>query len=142
MRVAVIVDAVGRDHYGGVCLLDDIADRASGVVVVAGDVGESPGISGRPRVGVRRAAKVQPAQGLALYACGRSGRGVRIAVVGNAIGRHRDDGGRLLDDIVHRAAGVVVVGPSSEGPGIAVVGSGVGVRSAAQVQEGAEVGAT
>ena len=60
MCVAVIGYAVWRDANGGVGFVDLIMHRAVGVVVVAGAVGERPGI-GRVVTcrGVRRTAQAQ-----------------------------------------------------------------------------------
>src|SRR5207253_8574269 len=73
---AVVGHLVGADDNRGVGLGDAVADRAAGVVVVAGHVGERPGVAVDAGVGVRRAAQVEAAQAFAQHAGGRAGGGV------------------------------------------------------------------
>src|SRR5947209_4874522 len=123
--VAVIGDAVRRDVDRRVRLGDAVADRAAGAVVVPGYVGESPDIG---RVGacvaVRGSAQVKPAQTFALDALGRSCGGMRVAIVGQAVGRDYDCGICLVDAVADRAACAVVVASGvGESPDIGRVGA-------------------
>src|SRR5206468_3236884 len=62
VRRGVVGDAVGRDRDSGVGFGDRVRDRAAGVVVVAGGVGEGPGVAGiGAGVGVRGAGEIQVA---------------------------------------------------------------------------------
>src|SRR5207253_958919 len=110
--------------------------RAACAVVVASGVGESPDI-GRVGAcaGMRGSGQVEPAQTFALHARRRAGGGVRVAVVGHAVGGDFDCGVCLVDAVVHGAAGVVVVpGYVGESPDIGRVGACVAVRGSAQVK--------
>src|SRR5208337_413526 len=140
--VAVVGDAVGRDHDRCVGLGDGVVDRAAGVAVVAGGVGEGPRVGVGAGIGVGRAGEVQIADEVdAAHARGRAGGGVGVAVVGDAVGRDHDRCVGLGDGVVDRAAGVAVVaGRVGEGPGVRVR-AGVGVGSATEGQVAAEVDA-
>src|SRR5207237_100645 len=134
--VAVIGDAVRRDVDRRVRLGDAVADRAAGIVVVPGYVGESPDI-GRVGActGMRGAGEVEAAQSFALHPGRRSGGGVCVAVIGDAVRRDVDRRVRLGDAVADRAAGVVVVpGYVGESPDIGRVGACVAVRGSAQVK--------
>src|SRR5262249_6341387 len=109
LRRARVGRVVGRHRDGGVGLADDVGDAAAGVVVVAGGVGERPGVAVGPGVGVARAREVQAAEALAQDAGRRAGRRLRRARVGHVVGRHRNVGVGLAGRFGDRAAGVVVV---------------------------------
>src|SRR5437016_4183483 len=136
MRVAVVGQAVGGNYDCGICLVDVVVDRAVGVVVVPGYVGESPDIG---RVGacvaVRGSAQVKPAQTFALDARCRVRGGVRVAVVGQVVGGDYDCGICLVDVVMHGAAGRVVIAVAVEGPSVGRIVPGCGVRGAVQVEQ-------
>src|SRR5262249_54164707 len=135
MGGAIVGDAVRRDGDGRIGLGDAVAGRAAGVVVVAGAVGEGPGV-GRiaAGVGVCRAAEIQAAQDDAAHPRCCAGGGMGIAIVGDAVRRDGDRGIGLGDAVADRAAGVVVVaGAVGEGPGVGRIGAGVGVCRAAEI---------
>ena len=123
-------------------LVDHIVDRAAGAPVVAGGVGEAPGVAVvRAGIGVRGAAQVQvTAQVRAAHARRGARGGVGVGVVGHRVRSHRDRRGGLSDAVVDRAAGAsVVAGGVGEAPGVAVVRASIGVRGAAQDQVIAQV---
>ncbi len=67
MRVAIVGHAVTGDGAVGIGLVDVVGDRAAGVVVVARDIREGPGVTGvAAGGGVRGAAQIQRRQGLTL----------------------------------------------------------------------------
>src|SRR5262249_50707161 len=72
----VVGSRVAVDRDARVGLGDGVADRAAGVVVVAGDVGERPAVGGAAGVGVGGARQVQAAEALAQHARGHAGGGV------------------------------------------------------------------
>src|SRR5207248_2223694 len=115
----VVGDAVGRHAHRDVGLVDGVRHLAAGVVVVAGGVGEGPGVHRGAGVGVGGAAQVQV--GLVDRADGRdrAGGGVGRGVVGDVVGRHAHRDVGLVDVVSYLAAGVVVVaGGVGEGPGV------------------------
>src|SRR5439155_5234508 len=139
VRVAVVVQAVGRDGDGGVDLVDLVVDRAV-LVVVVGPAREAPGVAVvGAGVGMGRGGEGQGANVSVAHALGRAHGGVGVAVVVEAVRRDRDRGVDRVDLVVDRAVLVVVVGPAREAPGVAVVGAGVGMGGAGEGQAGAEV---
>ncbi len=135
MRVAIVGHAVTGDGAVGIGLVDVVGDRAAGVVVVARDIREGPGVSGvAAGVGVRGAAQIQPGQGLTLNTQTLARGRVRVAIVGHAVTGDGAVGIGLVDVVGYRAAGVVVVARDiREGPGVSGVAAGGGVRGAAQI---------
>src|SRR5439155_18030241 len=99
VRIGIVGHAVGCDTNIRVRLADTVVDRTVGVVVVARGIREGPGVTGiGPGVGVRGAAQIQArAQVHAAHTAGRAGGGVRIAIVGRAVGRYSDDRVRFAD---------------------------------------------
>src|SRR5207245_2331207 len=115
-----------------------VADRAAGVVVVAGHVGEGDRVADRARrgVGADRAGEVQAGQALALDARGTARGRVAVAVVGHVVARDRDGRVGRVVLVADRAAGVVVVaGHVGEGDRVADrAGRGVRADRAGEVQ--------
>ncbi len=120
VRVAIVGHAVTGDGAVGIGLVDVVGDRAAGVVVVARDIREGPGVSGvAAGGGVRGAAQIQPGQGLTLNTQTLARGRVRVAIVGHAVTGDGAVGIGLVDVVGDRAAGVVVVARDiREGPGV------------------------
>ncbi len=86
----------------GIGLVDVVGYRAAGVVVVARDIREGPGISGvAAGGGVRRAAQIQPGQGLTLNTQTLARGRVRVAIVGHAVTGDGAVGIGLVDYLRH-----------------------------------------
>ena len=108
MRVAVVGDRRTADRDCGLGLVNDDRDRAVGVVVVAGGVGEGP--VGRSAGNVHEArAQVQPTQDEAANTGGRSAGAMGVAVIGDRRAADVDSGVGLVDLDLHRASGMVIV---------------------------------
>src|SRR5260370_30008829 len=84
------------------------SDRVAGVVVVAGDVGEGPGVAEGAGVGVRRARQVQAAEALRSEAHTSALHSHLTVVLRHLLGGDADHRVGLGDAVADRVAGVVV----------------------------------
>ena len=106
-----------------------IIDRAGRIVVVAGDIGECPGIARvGAGIGVGGWRKIETNQCFGGDTGRGAGRSVCRSIIGERVRSDHDGGVSLADRIIDRAGRIVVVaGDIGECPGIARVGAGIGV---------------
>ena len=102
MDSPIVRNTVRRDVNGRIGLGNGIAYRPAGVVVVAGGVGEGPGIRAiRTSRRVRGAGQVQTTQSFTQHTRGGSRSRVRSSRVINAVWRDVDGRVGFGDDIIH-----------------------------------------
>src|SRR5207244_4105325 len=131
VRQGVVDAAVTIDHHRGGGL-GDVDGHVAALVEVVAVAGEGPVGRAAGHVG-EAGPQVQGAGVLAAHARLGAAGPVGLGVVDAAVARDVDRGGGLGDAVVDGAAGVLVVAAGVvEGPGVAAVGAGAGVRRAGQ----------